>query len=128
MVAFLRKTGKMIEVCGETDQFYLSEDDNGNTVCIPKEEVVEFSSDVTFLPAIQWTGDNLKEVIEFTGRYDKFNLWFNSWEDYEEYVKTHGNIFKIFSGDGHWNIKPGTWIVKTLDGFNFPLGGEYERG
>ena len=70
---------------------------------------------------IQWTGDNLKEVIEFTGRSPKFDEWFKTWEEYEEYVRSHDNIFKIFFEDGsHYEVPVGSWIIKTPDGVNIP--------
>lgn len=73
------------------------------------------------LKKIQWTGDNLKEAIEFTGRSPKFDEWFKTWEEYEEYVRSHGNIFKIFFEDGsHYEVPVGSWIIKTPDGMNIP--------
>ena len=68
---------------------------------------------------IQWKGDNLKEVIDFTGKSPMFNKWFKSFEEYEEYVHSHGNIFKLFNDDGsHYEVPVGAWIVKTPDGCN----------
>lgn len=70
---------------------------------------------------IQWKGDNLKEVCDFTGLYKEgFEKWFNnSWEEYEEYVHEHNNIFKLFNADGsHYEVPVGAWIVKTPDGYN----------
>lgn len=70
---------------------------------------------------IQWKGDNLKEVIDFTGVYKEgFEKWFhNSWEEYEKYVYEHNNIFKIFNEDGsHIEVPVGAWIVRTPDGYN----------
>lgn len=70
---------------------------------------------------IQWTGDNLKEVFKFTGKSPMFEKWFNSWEQYEEYVHSHENIFKLFNEDGsHYEVPVGAWIVKTPDGYNTP--------
>ena len=71
------------------------------------------------LNMIQWTGDNLKDVIEFTGYSPKFNEWFKTWEEYETYVHSHNNIFKMFYEDGsHYEVPVGAWIVKTPDGYN----------
>lgn len=70
---------------------------------------------------IQWTGNNLKEVIDFTGKSPKFDEWFKSWEDFENYVHSHGDILKLFCEDGsHYEVPLGAWIVKTPDGFNIP--------
>lgn len=70
---------------------------------------------------IQWTGSNLQEVIDFTGKSPKFGEWFKSWDEFESYVHSHGDILKLFSGDGsHYEIPVGAWIVKTPDGYNVP--------
>lgn len=68
---------------------------------------------------IQWKGNNLKEVIEFTGKDRNFDKWFKSFEEYEKYVYAHENIFKIFTADGnHYEVSVGAWIIKTPDGCN----------
>lgn len=70
---------------------------------------------------IQWTGNNLKEVIDFTGKSPKFGEWFKSWDELESYVHSHGDILKLFSDDGsHFEVPVGAWIVKTPDGYNVP--------
>lgn len=70
---------------------------------------------------IQWTGNNLKEVIDFTGKSPKFGEWFKSWEEYENYVHSHNDILKLFCEDGsHYEVPVGAWIVKTPDGHNVP--------
>lgn len=77
------------------------------------------------LPFIQWTGDNLKEVIEFTGKSPRFDEWFNSWEEYEQYVHSHYDILKLFNDDGsHYEVPVGAWIVKTPDGYNMSSRGK----
>ena len=75
---------------------------------------------------IQWTGSNLQEVIDFTGKSPKFGEWFKSWEDFENYVHSHGDIFKLFCEDGsHYEVPVGAWIVKTPDGYNLPSVAKY---
>lgn len=70
---------------------------------------------------IQWTGSNLQEVIDFTGKSPKFGEWFKSWDEFEFYVHSHGDILKLFSEDGsHFEVPVGAWIVKTPDGHNVP--------
>lgn len=70
---------------------------------------------------IQWTGNNLKEVIDFIGKSPKFGEWFKSWEEFESYVHSHGDILKLFSEDGsHYEVPVGAWIVKTPDSYNVP--------
>ena len=68
---------------------------------------------------IQWKGDNLKEIIDFTGKDKNFEKWFKSFEEYEKYVHDHNDIFKLFNENGnHYEIPVGAWIVKTPDGYN----------
>ena len=68
---------------------------------------------------IQWAGDNLQEVIRITGLSPNFHKWFKSWKDYEDYVHTHNNIFKLFNEDGsHYEVPVGAWIIKSPDGYN----------
>ena len=75
---------------------------------------------------IQWTGNNLKDVIDFTGRSPRFEEWFKSWEEYENYVHTHNDILKLFCEDGsHYEVPVGAWIVKTPDGHNVPSIAKY---
>jgi hypothetical protein len=38
--------------------------------------------------AVQWTGDNLREIIDFTGLHPSAQKW--TWEEYEEVVKREG--------------------------------------
>lgn len=68
---------------------------------------------------IQWKGDNLREVIDFTGKDRNFDKWFKSFEEYEQYAQKHNGIFKLFNADGsHYEVPVGAWIVKTPDGCN----------
>lgn len=68
---------------------------------------------------IKWNGDNLKEVLDFTGKCKNFDNWFSSFAEYEKYVHEHNNIFKLFDEDGsHCEVPVGSWIVKTPDGYN----------
>lgn len=77
-------------------------------------------------PMIQWTGKNLKEVIDFTTVLPKFKDWFKSWEEYENYVHAHNDIFKLFFADGsHYEIPAGAWIIKTPDGHIVPSVANY---
>ena len=65
---------------------------------------------------IQWKGDNLKEVIDFTGKDKNFEKWFKSFEEYEKYVQEHDGIFKLFNADGsHYEVRVGAWLIKTPD-------------
>ena len=77
---------------------------------------------------IQWKGDNLKEVIDFTGKDKNFEKWFKSFEEYEKYVHDHDGIFKLFNTDGsHYEVPVGAWIVKTPDGYNVASKAKYKQ-
>lgn len=74
------------------------------------------------LRAVQWNGNNLEQVIDFVGKSPRFNEWFNSWEEYKQYVKEHNNVVKLFSHTGYnVEVKVGEWIVKLPDGTNVPV-------
>lgn len=73
---------------------------------------------VNGMPAMQWTGDNLKQLTDFTGLHERFSEWFSNWEAYEKHVKSSGDIFRIFyNGGGRVDAYVGTWIVKEPTGY-----------
>jgi hypothetical protein len=68
------------------------------------------------IEAIQWTGNNLKEVIDFSGLHDSAKKW--TWEEYEEVVKNEG--LKIFTLEGKMNADVNDWIIKGVKGEFYP--------
>lgn len=72
------------------------------------------------IEAIQWTGENLKEVLDFTGKHDKFNEWFENFKDYQNHVSNSGDIFKIFTLEGVMEASPGDWIIRGVKGEHYP--------
>ena len=74
------------------------------------------------LQSILYTGENVLDVLAFTGRHKKFGEWFNSDEDYVNYVKEHKGIFKMFTEHGTLECYPNTWIVRLPDGTCMPVG------
>lgn len=72
------------------------------------------------IAAIQWTGGNLKEVINFTGLHPRFHEWFSCWDEYEEHVGMSGGIFKIFTLEGTMEATPGDWIIRGVKGEHYP--------
>ena len=69
---------------------------------------------------IQWTGHNLKEVIDFTGKSPRFDEWFKSWEDFENYVHRHGDILKLLRNissrsSRRWSWR-GNYAIISLNG------------
>jgi hypothetical protein len=72
------------------------------------------------IEAIRWTGDNLQEVIGFTGKHPRWSEWFQSWEEYESRVKADGGIFKIITLEGNMEASPGDWIIRGVKGEHYP--------
>lgn len=72
------------------------------------------------IDAVQWTGENLQEVMDFTGKHPKWNTWFEDWKAYEAYVKANGNTFKIFTPEGTMTAQPGDWIIRGVKGEYYP--------
>lgn len=72
------------------------------------------------IEAIQYTGDNLKEVISFTGKHPKFDKWFKSFEEYELFVKNDRSVFKIFTLEGTMEASVGDYIIRGVKGEFYP--------
>jgi len=69
------------------------------------------------IEAIQWTGDNLKEVIEFTGWHESAREK-RTWEEYEQIVAKEG--LKIFTLEGPAVPGIGYYIIKGVKGEIYP--------
>lgn len=72
------------------------------------------------IECIEWTGDNLKEVLEFTGKHERFSEWFSSFDEYEKHVKSDGFIFKIFTLEGVMEASVGDYIIRGVSGEHYP--------
>ena len=72
------------------------------------------------VPAVQWTGENLFEVITFTdGKPDlSSDVAMERWEQYENLVKREG--LKIFTFEGKMNADTGDWILRGVAGECYP--------
>jgi len=67
---------------------------------------------------IRWTGDNLKEVIDFTGWHESASSkW--TWEQYEKVVASEG--LKIFTPEGPVMASVGDYIVRGVYGEVYPV-------
>lgn len=65
---------------------------------------------------VEWTGDNLREVIEFTGLHDSASKW--TWTEFEKIVETEG--LKIFTPSGPVEAVIGDQIMKGVTGEVYP--------
>jgi len=68
------------------------------------------------IEAVQWTGNNLREVIDFTGLHPSANKW--TWEEYAAVVEAEG--LKIFTLEGRMDASVGDYIIKGVKGEFYP--------
>jgi len=68
------------------------------------------------IEAIQWTGDNLLEIIQFSGQQPSAADL--HWEDYESLVAREG--LKIWTLEGPLMATVGDWIIKGVKGEFYP--------
>lgn len=81
-----------------------------------KEMPTQYRKKPVVVNAIKWTGDNLKDVINFTGLNISAQKW--TWEEYEQIVKDCGLI--IFSREGKMAAAVGDFIIKGVRGEHYP--------
>lgn len=72
------------------------------------------------IEAVQYTGDNLREVLDFTGKHPRFDEWFSSFEDYQRHVAADRQAFKIITLEGTMEALPGDWIIRGVKGEFYP--------
>lgn len=80
----------------------------------------KFRKKPVVIEALQWTGDNLREIIGFTGKAENWTKWFSSMEDYEAHVATDRQVFKVFTLEGVMEAFPGDYIIKGVKGEFYP--------
>lgn len=68
------------------------------------------------IEAIQWCGDNLREVINFTGLHHSAEKW--TWDEYKAVVAKEG--LKIFTLEGPHLATIGDMIIKGVHGEFYP--------
>lgn len=66
---------------------------------------------------IEWTGDNLLDVIRFTGQHK--TAMDMRWEDYVDLVNCSG--LKIFTLEGSHMATIGDMIIKGIQGEHYPI-------
>lgn len=72
------------------------------------------------ISAIQYTGENLQEVIGFTGKAPEWNQWFSTFDEYQKHVDNDGKLFKIFTLEGVMKATPGDYIIRGVNGEHYP--------
>lgn len=72
------------------------------------------------IEAVQWTGENLWDVLAFTGKHPKWSEWFSTFDQYEAYVRASGGVFKILTLEGTMEATPGDWIIRGVKGEHYP--------
>lgn len=68
------------------------------------------------IEAIMWTGNNLLEIIKFTGQNASATDY--KWEEYEDLVAEKG--LKIFTLEGSHMATIGDYIIKGVKGEVYP--------
>lgn len=81
---------------------------------------MKFRKKPVVIDAIQWTGENLFDVISFTdGEPDIRGMHAGEkWEDYCRIVKSDG--LKIFTLEGRMSASHGDWIIRGIQGECYP--------
>jgi hypothetical protein len=85
------------------------------TMSEPGDEIapIKYRKKPVVIDAIRWTGDNLREVIDFTGLHPSADKW--TWEEYEAVVREKG--LKIFSLEGSkYIVTNGDYVIKGVKG------------
>ena len=72
------------------------------------------------IQAVQWTGDNLQEILEFVGRHPDFDNWFQDNAEYADFVRNDGNRFKIKTLEGTMYADAGDWVIRGVKGEFYP--------
>jgi hypothetical protein len=78
--------------------------------------MAKFRKKPVVIEAVQWTGNNLREIIDFAGLHPSANKW--TWDEYTEVVRTEG--LKIFTLEGSHMATVGDWIIKGVKGEFYP--------
>jgi hypothetical protein len=79
-------------------------------------ESMKYRKKPVVIEAIQWTGENLREIIAFIGLHPSALKW--TWEEYEKVVKAEG--LKIFTLEGPHMATVGDFIIKGIKGEAYP--------
>lgn len=83
-------------------------------------ECREYRKKPVVIEAVRYTGDNLAEVLAFTGKHPLFDEWFSSFDEYAAHVASDRQVFKILTLEGTMEASPGDWIIKGVKGEFYP--------
>lgn len=72
------------------------------------------------IQAIRYTGDNLQEILDFTGKHPSWYVWFKDFEHYQREVTKDRGIFKIMTLEGALEASIGDYIIRGVQGEHFP--------
>ena len=81
----------------------------------------QFRKKPIVISAIQWTGENLVDVIHFTDGRPPNNKSSHAgmmWDQYVDVVRKDG--LKIFTMEGKMDASIGDWIIKGVKGEHYP--------
>ena len=83
-----------------------------------------FTKKPVTIQAIQWTGENLREVITFTNNppNTRFRHAGMAWDAYRDLVARDG--LKIYTLEGKMLASPGDWIIRGVKGEHYPCKDE----
>ena len=62
------------------------------------------------IKAVQWTGDNLKQIVEYLG------ITIADWDRYVRQVQEEGLV--VYNSSGMIRVNIGEWIEREPDGLN----------
>lgn len=81
---------------------------------------MKFRKKPVVVEAVQWTGDNLRQVITFTDGPPETRTTHAGmkWDEYADLVKREG--LKIFTLEGAMMATEGDWIIRGVKGEHYP--------
>jgi hypothetical protein len=77
---------------------------------------IRFRKKPVEIEAMRWSGNNLREIIDFTGLHPSAEKW--TWEEYEAVVAKDG--LKIFTLEGTMMAAVGDFIIRGVKGEFYP--------
>lgn len=82
--------------------------------------MTRFRKKPVVIEAIKYTGENLREVLDFTGKHPSWGKWFSDFDAYEAHVRADRGVFKIMTLEGTMEALPGDWVIRGVRGEHYP--------